>query len=166
MTQVLHWALEYRALTLVLIGLVLAALTLFTSDRAPHALRLAQVVLRWFLLCSIGAGFLWVSAQQVLPQAAGDPLRVQIGLAALGFAVVDVASAWGGLGMRLEALIGPSVWIVGSLLGKAAGLDGSGWSSLFGLSDALVPLGSMPFRVERNALISSWTERTDELADA
>jgi hypothetical protein len=140
MTQGLHWALAYRAPILVLIGLALAALTLLTSNRAPHALRLAQVALRWFLLCSIGAGFLWVSALQVLPQAADHPLRVQIGLAALGFAVVGIASAWGGLGMRLAALLGPSVWIAGSLLGKVAGQGGSGWSGLFGLSDALVSL--------------------------
>ena len=140
MTQVLQWALDYRALTLVLIGLAFAALALLTSDRAANELRLAQGVLRWFLLCSIGAGFLWVAAQQVVPQAAANPLRGQIGLAALGFAVVGIASAWGGLGMRLAALIGPSVWIIGSLLGKAAGLDVSSWSGLFGLKDLLVPL--------------------------
>ncbi len=135
MTQVLHWALEYRALSLVLIGLVLAGLSLLTSGRTPHELRQAQVVLRWFLLCSIGVGFLWVGAQLWVPQAAASPLRFQLGLAALGFAVVGFASAWGGLGMRLAALIGPSVWIIGGLLGKSADLD-----SPFGLSDALVPL--------------------------
>ncbi|OYV29816.1 MAG: MFS transporter permease [Thiomonas sp. 20-64-9] len=140
MTQALHWALEYRALTLVLIGLVLAALALLTSDRAPHELRLAQVVLRWFLLCSIGAGFVWVGAQQMLPLAAANPLRFQLGLAALGFAVLGFASAWGGLGMRLAALVGPSVWIVGGLLGKAAGLGGTGPDGPFGLRDVLVPL--------------------------
>ena len=30
----------------------------------------------------------------------------------------------------------------------------------------LAPLGSMPFRVERNDLISPWPGRTDERADA
>lgn len=155
MTQVLHWALEHRALTLLLIGLALAALALLTSDRALHELRMAQVVLRWFLLCSIGAGFLWVSAQQMLPQAAGSPLRFQLGLAALGFAVVGFASAWGGLGMRLAALIGPSVWILGGLLGKLAGLSGPGFEGPFGLGDVLAPLAGFAmlawqFRAQRH----------------
>lgn len=135
MTEVLHLALEYRALTLVLIGLALAVMALLTSDRAPHELRMAQAVLRWYLLCSIGAGFLWVSARYLLVQGAANPLHFQLGLAALGFALAGIASAWGGLGMRLAALIGPTVWIVGGLLGKSMGFP-----STFDPSDLLVPL--------------------------
>jgi hypothetical protein len=128
-------ALHYRTFTLIVIGLVLGALALLTSKRARHDLRVAQVLLRWFLLCAVGVGFLGVSLQHLLPHAAPDPAGFQIGLAAAGFAAVGVASAWGGIGMRLAALLGPTVWIVGSLLGTAAGVTG-----VFRPGDLLLPL--------------------------
>ena len=134
MHAVMDAALAYRALTLLLLGLVLAALTLLTSKRAPHDLRMAQVVLRWFLLGPVGLGFAWTAAQ-VLLQAGGDALQLQLGLAALGFAAVGVAAAWGGVGMRLAALIGPSVWIVGGLLAHGAAFPGAPV-----VSDLLVPV--------------------------
>ena len=135
MTEFWHAALHYRTPTLIVVGLALAALALLTSSRAPHDLRVAQVLLRWFLLCTVGLGFLWVSAQHLLSSAAADPAGFQLGLAAAGFALVGLVSAWGGVGMRLAALIGPTVWIVGGLLGQPVGLV-----SGFGPSDLLLPV--------------------------
>ncbi|CQR42394.1 membrane hypothetical protein [Thiomonas sp. CB3] len=111
-------ALHYRTFTLIVIGLVLGALALLISKRARHDLRVAQVLLRWFLLCAVGVGFLGVSLQHLLPHTTPDPAGFQIGLAAAGFAAVGVASAWGGIGMRLAALLGPTAWIVGALLAQ------------------------------------------------
>lgn len=135
MTQFWHLALHYRTLTLIVIGLVLAGLALLTSPRASHDLRVAQVLLRWFLLCVVGVGFLVLSAQHLLPREAPDPAQFQLGLAALGVAAVGMAGAWGGVGMRLAALIAPTVWIVGALVGRAMGQPG-----LFGPGDLLLPL--------------------------
>lgn len=135
MTHFWLLALHYRTLSLIVLGLVLAGLTLLTSSSAAHDLRVAQVLLRWFLLCAVGVGFLVLGAQHLLPGAAPDPARFQLGLAALGMAAVGVAAAWGDLGARLAALIGPSVWIVGALLGQAAAP-----SALFGPADLLLPL--------------------------
>ena len=79
-------ALHYRTFTLIVIGLVLGALALLTSKRARHDLRVAQVLLRWFLLCAVGVGFLGVSLQHLLPHTTPDPAGFQTGLAAAGFA--------------------------------------------------------------------------------
>ncbi|WP_449369771.1 DUF6790 family protein [Thiomonas sp.] len=133
--QFLQAAMHYRTFTLIVIGLVLGALALLTGKRARNGLRVAQVLLRWFLLCAVGVGFLGLSLQHLLPHAAPDPVGFQIGLAAAGFAAVGVASAWGDVGMRLAALIGPTVWIAGGLLGKASGTAG-----LFSAGDLLLPL--------------------------
>lgn len=133
--MVWHLALAYRTPTLLLLGLILAALALLAARRTLHPLRLAQVLLQWFLLCCVGVEFVWVAALLALPLGAADWAHRQLGLAALGCAVTGVASAFGGVGMRLAALSGPTVWIVGGLLSQPAGRAG-----LWALPDLLVPV--------------------------
>jgi hypothetical protein len=146
MTDLLRLALEFRALTLLVIGLLAAGLALLGSNRVRHQARVAQVALRWFLVFSIGVGFFYSGvlncffsdAAQHGPGWPPGAFQFQLGMASLGFSAVGFVAAWGGLGMRLAALLGPAVSIYGTALGRAAGVAAGSPGSH--LTDLVVPL--------------------------
>lgn len=132
MTEVLRAALDHRALTLLLIGLAAGGLALLDSRRARHRERVAQVLLRWYLVFPIGVGFLLAAVEHGhgFPGTwsgaggpAASPDAFQLGAASLGFAVVGFLAAGGGLGMRFAALVGPAIAVYGPAAGRAAGLS-------------------------------------------
>lgn len=144
MTEVLRLALDHRALTLLLIGLAAGGLALLDNRRARHRERVAQVMLRWYLVFSIGVGFLVAAVEHGLlgawsgvGGAAASPDAFQLGAASLGFSVVGFLAAGGGLGMRFAALVGPAIAVYGAAVGRVAGLGSAPTASADAL---LVPL--------------------------
>ena len=113
-------------LTFLVLGL-LAAGGVLLGRRPLTSARVAEALLAHFLLFSIGIGFLY---NAVLHIVFGDmtarfigwdqsPFQAEVGTASLGYALVGFLAFRGGFGLRLAAVIGPGVFLLGAAVGHA-----------------------------------------------
>ncbi|NNM65603.1 MAG: hypothetical protein HKL99_13520 [Burkholderiales bacterium] len=125
MASLIRLALEHFPLSLLLLGVLLAMVSLALTRRERTSERIASTFLRWFLLCSVGLSFF---VNFVFHSLYGDlaarwigwapsPFQYEVGTACLGFALVGVFAAFGGLGLRLAAVLGPTAFLWGAAIG-------------------------------------------------
>ncbi|MEJ0053001.1 MAG: DUF6790 family protein [Methylovirgula sp.] len=152
MAAAIPFALSNFTVTLFVIGLIASC---FALARAPKPLGTAIVVealFSYFLLFSIGVSFFY---NFVMHTFFGDmaarfigwansPFQTEVGFASLGYAVVGFLAFRGGFGLRLAAIIGPSLFLLGAAGGhvyqiaKAQNLaPGNSGAILY--SDVLIP---------------------------
>jgi Family of unknown function (DUF6790) len=151
MITLIQLALDDFPITLVLLGLLTAAISLAATHRERTAERVASTLLRWYLLYAVGLTFLvrfvllaWFG--DVTPHLHGaspDGLQHQVTAAYLGFALIGFLGVFGGLGLRLAAVVGSAAFLWGGALGLMLSTQRAGAFQPVGAiryADLLVPL--------------------------
>jgi hypothetical protein len=122
MGDAIRFVLGNFTLTFLLIGLIASLVSLL---RAPKPLTLPIVIealFFYFLMFSIGFGFLH---NFVLHTFFGEmaarfigwsdsPFRAEVGFASLGFSAVGFLACWRSFDLRLAAVVGPALFLLGA----------------------------------------------------
>lgn len=140
-------------LSFLLVGLAVALAAILRSPRPRTASLVVEALLRWFLFFSIGASFLFNAVMHIafgrMAAAfigwADSPFQFEVGTASLGFAAVGFLAAFRGFEMRLAAVLGPAMFLLGAAAGHvhqmaAAGNFAPGNAGSVFWTDILVPL--------------------------
>ncbi len=120
MQEVLALPLRNFEVTSLVLSLVAAVVS---YARAPAANRnIREEVLAYFLFFGVGFAFLYSGVMHIVfgPMVAAyigwsdSPFQAELGFASLGFAAVGFLSFRGSFGLRLAAVVGPSVFALGA----------------------------------------------------
>jgi hypothetical protein len=112
-------------LTFLVVGLVFSAVAI---ARAPKPISRAAVIeklLSWFIFWTIGVLYFYnavfhVFFGQLAAHFIGwedSPFQLEVGMASFGFAVVGFLAAFGSFDLRLAAIVGPGIFMLGAAAG-------------------------------------------------
>jgi Family of unknown function (DUF6790) len=151
MQTAIVFALSNFTLSFLVLGFVLGLIAYARSERGPGAL--AEAMLAYYLLCALGFSFLYNFVMHVFFQsiAAGNigwqpsPFETEVGFASLGFAAVALLAFKGSYGLRVGAVAGPSIFLLGAAGGHvyqmiAAHNFAPGNAGIIFWTDIVVPL--------------------------
>jgi len=117
--------LENYTLVFLVLGLIASAISLSCRPRSWTKRVVVEALFSYFLLFSIGASFFYNFVVHVFfgDMAARfigweqSPFQAEVGMASLGYAVVGLLAFRGSLGLRLAAVVGPSLFLLGAAAG-------------------------------------------------
>ena len=125
MATFIRFALSNFALTFLILGLIVACLSLVFSSAPKTSSRVREKIFAYFLLFPIGLSFLYnfvmhvffadMSARFIGWQ--NSPFQAEVGFASLGFAVVGFLAVRGCHGLRIGAVVGPALFLLGAAAG-------------------------------------------------
>jgi hypothetical protein len=153
MQQVIAFLFSNFTLTLFVVGLAAALISLLRRPRPWHREIVVEALLSWFLFFSLGVSFLYNFIMHVFfsEMAASfigwqtSPFQKEVGFASLGFSVVGFLAFKGSFGMRLAAIVGPACFLWGAAVGHAVQMVEThnyapGNAGVIFYSDILLPL--------------------------
>jgi hypothetical protein len=122
MAALIRTALENFTLTLLLAGVIAAAVSLLRTPRPWTAPTVVEAFFSWFLLFSVALSYLYNFVLHVFFGAmtarfigwADSPFQAEVGFASLGFAVVGFLAFRGSFDMRVAAVVGPACFLLGA----------------------------------------------------
>jgi len=122
--QYIDFALSRLPLTLLVVGLAFALLTLIVMRKPHTGRRIVEVLFRSYLFWTIGVLFLYraVAAEAFGPEVAAAihappvPANAEAAYASLAFAVIAFLALGRSLGLRIAAVVGPAVYLMAPLL--------------------------------------------------
>jgi hypothetical protein len=125
MGTVIYILLANYTLTLLVLGLMAAGISLWGRPRPLTAAVVVEDVFAYFLLCSVGVSFVYsfvvhVFFGEMTAKFIGwepSPFQTELGMACLGYAVVGFLACRGDFGLRAAAVIGPAIFLVGAAAG-------------------------------------------------
>ena len=150
MASFIKFALSNFTLSLFILGLVAAAISLVLKPKplAPHAV--SEALLAHFFLFSIGISYLYnfvmhVFFAKMAAQFIGwadSPFQYEVGFASLGFGLTGILAFRNIPGLRLAALLGPTCFLWGAAGGHVYQMVANGnfapgnagvvfWSDIF-----------------------------------
>jgi len=124
-----RFLLSNFTLTFLVLGLLASGASLLGKPRPLTRAVVAEALLAYFLLCSVGVGFFYNFVGHVFFGEASarfigwedSPFQRELGFASLGFSAVGFLSFYGGPGLRLAAVVGPSCLLWGGGRGPRRG---------------------------------------------
>jgi hypothetical protein len=127
MQQIITFLFSNFTLTLFVIGLVAALVSLMRRPRPWSRAVVVEALLSWFLFFSLGVSFLYnfvmhVFFSEVAASFIGwqtSPFQKEVGFASLGFSMVGFLAFKGGIGARFAAIVGPACFLWGAAVGHA-----------------------------------------------
>jgi hypothetical protein len=152
MEGVIRFVLSNFTLTFLVIGLVASGIALLRAPKPLTAPVVVEALFAWFLLFSIGVSFFYnfvmhtffgdMSAKFI--GWANSPFQLEVGFASLGFAVVGFLAFRRSFDLRLAAVVGPSLFLLGAAGGHiyqmiAARNFAPGNAGIIFWTDILVP---------------------------
>jgi hypothetical protein len=153
MNQVIGFLLANFTLTFFVLGLVAAGVSLAMQQRPPAKGKIAETLLAYFVLFSIGLSFLYnfvchVFFGEMAARFIGweqSPFQLEVGMASLGFSAVGLLAFRGGRELRLAAIVGPACFLWGAAAGHiyqmiAADNLAPGNAGIMLYSDLLLPV--------------------------
>jgi hypothetical protein len=153
MQQVIAFLFSNFTLTLFVVGLMAALISLLRHPRPWRREVVVEALLSWFLFFSLGVSFLYnfvmhVFFSEVAASFIGwqtSPFQKEVGFASLGFSVVGFLAFKGSFGMRLAAIVGPACFLWGAAAGHAVQMVEAhnyapGNAGVIFYSDILLPL--------------------------
>jgi hypothetical protein len=122
MEAAIRFALSNFTLTFLVAGLLASAVALARAPRPITTPALVEALFAPFLLFSIGFGFLYNGVMHtVFGEAAArfigwedSPFQTEVGFASLGFAAVGFLAFRRGFDLRVAAVVGPAVFLLGA----------------------------------------------------
>jgi hypothetical protein len=125
MSDFIRFALENFTLTFLVLGLVASLVSLLLSRKAQPPAAVVEALFFYFLMFSIGFSFLYnfvvhVFFGEVAARFIGwsdSPFQAEVGFASLGFAVVGFLACWRSFDLRLAAVVGPGLFLLGAACG-------------------------------------------------
>ncbi|HEX4407809.1 MAG TPA: DUF6790 family protein [Xanthobacteraceae bacterium] len=122
MANAIHFVLSNFTLTFLVIGFIASALSLLRSPKAVTAPVTVEALFFYFLLFSIGFSFLYNFIVHTFFGATAarligwddSPFQAEVGFASLGFAVVGFLACRRSFDLRLAAVVGPALFLLGA----------------------------------------------------
>ena len=120
--SIITYALEHFTLTFLVVGFLVAAVSLARRPKPLSSAVVVEDVFAYFLLFSIGLSNIYNFVLHVFfgEMTAGfigwaqSPFQAEVGFASLGFGVVGVLAFRGSYGLRLGAVVAPSLFLLGA----------------------------------------------------
>ena len=154
MERLIGFAFSNFTLTFFVIGLVAAWIALMRRPPPRTRAEALEAVLAWFLFFSIGVSFFYnfvmhVFFGEMTARFIGwedSPFQAEVGFASLGFAVVGFLAFRRSFDLRLAAVVGPALFLLGAAGGHlyqmiAAGNFAPGNAGVIFYTDILIPIG-------------------------
>jgi len=153
MESLIRFVLSNFTLTFLVLGLVAAGIALLGKPKplAPGAV--TEALFSWLLFFSIGASFFYNFVMHVFFGEmsarfigwASSPFQTEVGFASLGFAAVGFLAFRGSRGLRIAAVVGPALFLLGAAGGHlyqmiAAHNFAPGNAGVIFYTDILVPV--------------------------
>jgi hypothetical protein len=122
MSGAIRFVLGNFTLTFLVIGLVASLISLLLSKKPRTPAIVVEALFFYFLMFSIGFGFLYNFVLHTFFGAlaarfigwADSPFQAEVGFASLGFAVVGFLACWRSFDLRLAAVVGPALFLLGA----------------------------------------------------
>ncbi len=153
MATLIRFVLSNFTLTFLILGLIASAVALLRAPKPLTAPVVVEALFAYFLLFSIGLAFLYSFVCHSFFGArtarfigwANSPFQVEVGFASLGFAVVGFLAFRGSFDLKLAAVVGPALFLLGAAGGHlyqmiAAGNFAPGNAGVIFYTDILIPL--------------------------
>jgi hypothetical protein len=153
MAALLRFALSNFTLTFLIVGVIASAIALLRAPKPLTAPVVVEALFAYFLLFSIGFAFLYNFVCHTFFGATTarfigweeSPFQLEVGFASLGFAAVGLLAFRGSFDLRLAAVVGPALFLLGAAGGHlyqmiAAGNFAPGNAGVIFYTDILIPL--------------------------
>jgi hypothetical protein len=140
-------------LTFFIVGLVFSAVAIGRAPKPVGEALVIEKLLSWFVFWTIGVLYLYnfifhIFFGEMAARFIGwadSPFQLEVGMASLGFAVVGFLAAFGSFDLRLAALVGSGIFLLGAAAGHvhqmiAAHNFAPGNAGIIFWSDILLPL--------------------------
>ena len=122
MASVIRFVLVNFTLTFLVIGLIAAAIALTRARQRLTKAGVVEALFAYFLLFSIGFSFLYNFVLHTFFGAmtarfigwADSPFQAEVGFASLGFAAVGFLAFRRSFDLRLAAVVGPALFLLGA----------------------------------------------------
>jgi hypothetical protein len=153
MQDLIRFVLSNFTLTLLVVGLIASGLALVRAPKPLTAPVVVEALFAYFLLFSIGFGFLYNFVMHTFFGAMSarfigwedSPFQAEVGFASLGFAVVGFLAFRRSFDLRLAAVVGPALFLLGAAGGHlhqmiAVGNFAPGNAGVIFYTDILIPI--------------------------
>jgi hypothetical protein len=153
MAVLVRFVLGNFTLTFLVVGLIASGVALMRAQKPLTTPVVVEALFAYFLLFSIGFSFLY---NFVLHTFFGEmtarfigwedsPFQAELGFASLGFAVVGFLAFRGSFDLRLAAVVGPALFLLGAAGGHlyqliTAGNFAPGNAGVIFYTDILIPI--------------------------
>jgi hypothetical protein len=122
MADLIRFVLGNFTLTFLIIGLIASGVALMRASRPLTAPVVVEALFAYFLLFSIGFSFLYNFVMhtffgEMTARIIGwedSPFQLEVGFASLGFAVVGFLAFRRSFDLRLAAVVGPALFLLGA----------------------------------------------------
>lgn len=122
---VITFLISNFTLTFLVIGLVVSLVAIARAAKPVSAAVVVEKFMVWYLIFATAAAYtlnfvmhcFFGKTAAAFIGWADSPFQFEVGTASLGFAIAAFVAAFGSLGMRLVAIIGPSVFTLGAAVG-------------------------------------------------
>jgi hypothetical protein len=109
-------------LTFFVIGLIASAICLARAPKPLSAPVVVEALLKWFIFFSMGVSYIYNGIFHVFFDDlaasfigwANSPFQLEVGFASFGFGTIGLIAPWRGFDMRLAAILGPSIFLLGA----------------------------------------------------
>jgi hypothetical protein len=153
MEGLIRFVLSNFTLTFLIIGLVASGISLARTPKPLTAPVIVEALFSYFLLFSIGFGFLYNFVMHTFFGEmaakfigwADSPFQLEVGFASLGFAVVGFLAFRSSFDLRLAAVVGPAMFLLGAAGGHiyqmvSVGNFAPGNAGIIFYTDIIVPV--------------------------
>jgi hypothetical protein len=153
MATLIRFVLSNFTLAFLVIGLIASAVALMRAPKPLSAPVVVEALFAYFLLFSIGFSFLYnFVAHTFFGEMAArfigwedSPFQAEVGFASLGFAAVGLLAFRGSFDLRLAAVVGPALFLLGAAGGHVyqmirAGNFAPGNAGVIFYTDILIPV--------------------------
>jgi hypothetical protein len=122
MAEAIRFALGNFTLTFLVIGLVAALVSILHSPKPLTGAAVVEALFFYFLLFSIGFSYFYnfvvhtffgETAARIIGWA-DSPFQAEVGFASLGFSAVGFLACWRSFDLRLAAVVGPALFLLGA----------------------------------------------------
>jgi hypothetical protein len=115
-------AIRFVTLSFLVIGLIASLVSLLSTPNPHRPAIVIEALFFYFLMFSIGFGFLYnfvlhtffgeMTARFI--GWADSPFQAEVGFASLGFSAVGFLACWRSFDLRLAAIVGPALFLLGA----------------------------------------------------
>jgi hypothetical protein len=116
------FVLSNYSLSFFVLGLIVSLAAIFRTRHLIDRREIVEKLISWYIFFSIGLGNFY---NFVIHAFFGDvaarfigwtdsPFQFEVGMASLGFAAVGFLAAFGSFDLRLAAIIGPGIFLLGA----------------------------------------------------
>ncbi|KTD49303.1 DUF6790 family protein [Legionella quateirensis] len=122
MEQIIRFALSNFTLTFLMIGILVAFISLLCARKPVHKATITETLFAYFLLIGMGFSMFYNFVMHVFfgdlaAQFIGwanSPFQTEVGFASLGFAVVNMMAFKASWSFRAAAFIAPALFLLGA----------------------------------------------------